>query len=89
MDRATLEDLLQEAESLLQRGELSIDFQREVIAKLERGGHDVAAAKLFLRRLESQQARHIADRNRLFQQLADKPSEPPTGRPGNRGKSVS
>jgi hypothetical protein len=88
MDRATLEDLLQEAESLLQRGELSIAFQREVIAKLERGGHNVTAAKLFLRRLEGQQARHIADRNRLFQQLTGKPSEPPTGRPSNRGKSV-
>jgi hypothetical protein len=70
MDRATLEDLLQEAESL-QRGELNIAFQREMIAKLERGGHDVTAAKLFLRRLESQQARHIADRNRLFKQLTD------------------
>ena len=89
MDRATLEDLLREAESLLHRGELSIAFQREVIAKLERGGHNVTAAKLFLRRLESQQARHIADRNRLFQQLTNEPSEPPTGRPGNRRKSVS
>jgi hypothetical protein len=54
MDRATLEDHLQEAESLLQRGELNIAFQREMIAKLELGGHDVTAAKLFLRRLESQ-----------------------------------
>ena len=83
MDRATLEELLQESESLLQRGELSIAFQREMIAKLERVGHVVTAAKLFLRRLESQQARHIADRNRLFQQLTDKRTEPPTGRPGN------
>jgi hypothetical protein len=78
MDRATLEELLQEAESLLQRGELNIAFQREMTAKLERGGYVVTAAKLFLRRLESQQARHIADRNRLFKQLTDTLSDPPT-----------
>ena len=78
MDRATIQHLLQEAESLLHRGELNIAFQREMIAKLERGGHDVTSAKLFLRRLESQQARHIADRNRLFNQLTDTLSDPPT-----------
>ena len=68
---------LQEAESLPQREEQNIAFQREMIGTLERGGHDVTAAKLFLRRLESQQARHIADRNRLFKQLTDTLSDPP------------
>ena len=77
MDRATLKHLLQQAESLLQRDELTIAFQREMIAKLEQGDHDVTAAKLFLRRLEGQQARHIADRNRLFKQLTDALSDPP------------
>jgi hypothetical protein len=76
MDRATIQHLLREAESLLQRGELNIAFQREMIAKLEQGGHDVTAAKLFLRRLESQQVRHIADRDRLFKQLMDTPTSP-------------
>ena len=71
MDRATLEQLLQEAESLLHRGEWNIAHQREVIGTLERGGHDATAAKMFLRRLESAHARHIADRNRLFKELAD------------------
>jgi hypothetical protein len=85
MDRATIQHLLQEAESLLQRGELNIAFQREMIAKLEQGGHEVTAAKLFLRRLESQQARHIADRNRLFKKRADTLGDPPTW-PGNRRK---
>jgi hypothetical protein len=84
MDRATLENLSREAESLLQRGEQNIAFQREVIAKLERGGHDVTAAQLFLRRLESQHARHTADRNRLFKQLDDALSTPPNA--GNRRK---
>ena len=72
MDRVTLEQLLQEAESLLHRDERNIAHQLEVIGTLERAGQDAAIAKSLLRRLESQQARHIADRNRLFKELADK-----------------
>ena len=75
MDRATLELLLREAESLLQRGEQNIAHQREVIGTLERGGHDATAAKMFLRRLESAQARHVADRNRLFKRSEEHTSE--------------
>jgi hypothetical protein len=71
MDRAALEQLLRDAESLLHRGERNIAHQREVIGTLERGGDDATAAKMFLRRLESAQARHIAGRNRLFRELAD------------------
>jgi hypothetical protein len=66
MDRATIEQLLQEAESRLHRGERNIADQRELIATLERRGQDAAEAKSRLRRLEIRQARHIADRNRLF-----------------------
>jgi len=69
MDRTTIQHRLQKTESLLQRVELNIAFQREMIAMLERGGHDVTAAKMFLRRLESERARHIADRSRLLKQL--------------------
>ena len=76
MDRATIQHLLQEAESLLQYGELNVAFQREMIGMLEQGGHDVTAAKLFLRRLENQQARHISDRNRLFKQFMNTPNSP-------------
>jgi hypothetical protein len=71
MDRAALEQLLRDAESLLHREERNIAHQREVIGTLERGGRDATAAKMFLRRLESAHARHIADRNRLFKELAD------------------
>jgi hypothetical protein len=71
MDRATLQQLLHEAESLLHREESSIAHQREVIGTLERVGHDATSAKVFLRRLEIMQARHIADRNRLFKELTD------------------
>ena len=73
MDRAALKQLLQEAESLLHRGEQNMAHQREVIETLARGGHDATAAKMLLRRLESAHARHIADRNRLFKELADGP----------------
>ena len=71
MDRAALEQLLRDAESLLHRGEQNIAHQREVIGTLEQGGHDATAAKMFLRRLESAHARQIADLNRLFKELAD------------------
>jgi hypothetical protein len=71
MDRATLEQLLQDADSLLWRGELSIARQRETIAILEQGGKDTSAEKMQLRRLETRQARHIADRTRMFKRLAD------------------
>ena len=63
MDRAALEQLLRDAESLLHRGKQNIAHQREMIGTLERGGHDATAAKMFLRRLESTQARHVADRS--------------------------
>jgi hypothetical protein len=71
MDRTTLKQLLQEADTLLWRGELGIARQRETIATLEQRGEDASAEKMQLRRLETRQARHIADRNRMFKQLAD------------------
>ena len=72
MDRTTLKQLLQEADVLLWRGELGIARQRETIALLEHRGEDASAEKMQLRRLETRQARHIADRNRMFKQLADR-----------------
>ena len=72
MDRAALEQLLREAEVRLYREEREIARQREVIAALKERGDDASQAKLCLRRLESAQARHIAERNRLFKQLADR-----------------
>ncbi len=72
MDVATLEQLLREAEIRLYREEAGIVRQRETIEALRRQGHDAADARACLRRLESSQARHIADRNRLFQALSEK-----------------
>ena len=66
VDVATLEQLLGEAETRLYREELGIVRQRETIAALRRNGRDSTEAWARLRRLESSQARHMADRNRLF-----------------------
>jgi hypothetical protein len=68
MNRTALQRRLQEAEDLVQRVEENIAFQRQMIAKLDRGGHDVKATRMFLRRLEAKQARRIADRDRLFRE---------------------
>jgi len=72
MDATTLEQLLNEAEIRLYREEQGIVRQRELIASLRRQGRDAADARACLRRLESSQARHMTDRNRLFQALADR-----------------
>jgi hypothetical protein len=66
MDRAAIQRRLQKAEGLVQRMAENIAFQGRMIATLDRGGHDVKAAKMFLRRLEAKHARYIADRDRLF-----------------------
>jgi hypothetical protein len=72
MDRSALQRRLQMAEDLVQRVEENIAFQGRMIATLDRGGHDVKAAKMFLRQREAKHARHVADRDRLFKQLANR-----------------
>jgi hypothetical protein len=47
MDRPTLQGRLQEAEDLMRRMEENIAFQRQMTEKLDEGGHDVRAAKMF------------------------------------------
>jgi len=71
MTRAALQRRVQKAEDLMQRVGESIIFQRQMIATLERGGHDVKAAKMFLKWLEAQQAKLLAERDRLFKLLAN------------------
>ena len=72
MDQASLHQRLQGVEALLQRMEENIAVQGRMIATLDRGGHDVKAAKLFLRQLEAKHAKHVADRDRLFKQLTNR-----------------
>ena len=72
MDRATHETRLQAVEDLVQRMQQNIAFQSRMIATLDRSGHDAKAAKMFLRRLEAKQAKHVTDRDRLFEELANR-----------------
>jgi hypothetical protein len=72
MDRVTLESRLQAVEDLVQRMQQNIAFQSRMIATLDRGGHDVKAAQMFLKRLEAKHASHVADRDRLFKALANR-----------------
>jgi uncharacterized protein YPO0396 len=71
MTRAALQRRLQAVEALLQRMEENIAFQGRMIATLELGDHDVEAAKMFLRRLESAHGKHVAERDQLFKELAN------------------
>ena len=71
MDQDTLQQRLQAVEALLQRMEENIAFQGRMIATLDRGGHDVKAAKMFLSRLKAKHAKHVADRDLLFKRLAN------------------
>jgi hypothetical protein len=72
MDRDTLQHRLQKAEDLARRVEENISLQRKMIATLHRGGHDVKAARMFLKRLEAKQSKHVADRDRLFNELSNR-----------------
>ena len=72
MKRDALQRRLQRAESLAQRLAENVSFQRQMIATLEQDGHDVKAAKMFLRRLEASHAKHVAERDRLFKELANR-----------------
>ena len=65
-DRADLQRRMQRAEDMARRLQENIAFQREMIARLNEGGHDVKAADMFLRRLEVALAKHVAERDRLF-----------------------
>ena len=71
MTRAALQRRVQNTEDLMQRVGESIVFQRQMIATLERGGHDMKAAKMFLKWLEAQQAKLVAERDRLSKRLAN------------------
>ena len=72
MDRATLHQRLHIVEDLLLRLEESVVFQRRMVATLEGGGHDAGAAKMLLQGLKGKQATHLADRDRLFKELANR-----------------
>ena len=72
MARANLKHLLEDAELRAQRGQRNIDRQREVVSALERGDQDATIAKALLKIFEKANEIHVADRDRLIKELADR-----------------
>ena len=71
MDREMLKRHLAQAEENIATGDKNIARQRDVIAQLERDGHDTASARSFLREFEQLQAVLIAERERLLSELSE------------------
>jgi hypothetical protein len=70
MKRALLRRHLEEAESRVERGQRNVDRQREAVADLERDDQDATIAKVLLKIFEKANESHVADRDRLVQELA-------------------
>jgi hypothetical protein len=60
---------LSKARRIVVDGEKCMLRQREIVDQLERQGYDTLDAILFLEYLEEMQARYVAHRNRLEQQV--------------------
>ena len=71
MDQEMLKRHLAEAEEHIATGDKNIARQRDLIAQLERDGHDTASARTFLHEFEQLQAQHIAERERLLRELSE------------------
>jgi hypothetical protein len=70
MDRAALQADLRRAEAHIANSQARIAQQQEVIAVLDREGHDTVPAKDMLASFERTQAMHIASRDRIARKLA-------------------
>ena len=67
--RAMLQQNLALAERHIAEGEIRITRQREMIAELERDGHDTTAAQGLLAVFQHTMALYVADRERLQNEL--------------------
>lgn len=64
------------------QGEQHVSRQRELIAELERNGHNTAQATQLLVQFEELLAMHIADRDRIVRELAEQPGPGAGALPG-------
>jgi hypothetical protein len=62
---------LAQAREHVATGEKNIARQRQIVAQLERDGHNASAARQSLAQFEELQAMHIADRDRIEKELAE------------------
>ena len=69
MDRVMWEDHLALAERHVALGAEHVAHQHQIIADLERSGHDATDARLFLAQLQDLQKLHLAHRDRLLKEL--------------------
>ena len=65
MDKEKAERDLVRVERHVRQGKLQISRQREIVAGLQRGGHDTIQAKELLAQFEKIQALHVQHRDRL------------------------
>jgi hypothetical protein len=72
MDRTVLLEHLAMAERHVAEGERHIKRQHEIIAELGGDGHDTQMARELLKQFEETQTSHIAHRDRLAKELAEK-----------------
>jgi hypothetical protein len=71
MDREMILEHLEQAERHVRQGAVHIENQRTLVADLERQGQDTARSRSLLRQFEQMQELHVADRDRLRQELLD------------------
>jgi hypothetical protein len=69
MDAALLKQHLELAERHVLEGDRHVMRQRELVAELERDGHDTTDANILLRQFEDLLAVHIQHRDRLRTEL--------------------
>jgi hypothetical protein len=70
MSRDMLLRHLAQARRHVADGERHVARQRELVAELERDGHDTTQSRALLNQFEQMLALHIADRDRIEQELA-------------------
>jgi hypothetical protein len=71
MQLKMLEEHLAQCERHVALGERHLSRQREIIAELDRGGHDSTKARELLVIFGETQAMHVAHRDRLRDELAN------------------
>jgi hypothetical protein len=69
MDREQLLQHLAQAEDHVAAGTQHVARQREIIAEVERDGHDAPQAKALLEQFEQLQEMHVVDRDRLLRNV--------------------
>jgi hypothetical protein len=70
-DRATLLRHLEQARRHIAQAERHVARQREIVAQLERDGHDIYEAKRLLDQFEQFHTLQVTDRDRLEKELAE------------------